>query len=135
MIVLDANAAIAIVLGTETGNALELIQDDEEIIAAPQLFCAEVSHVLGKYVRGGYIDRDEAVSCCNDALELVDMFENDASLATEALTESLRLEHSSYDLFYFVLARRFGATLFTLDKKLQALCEEGNVNCIWIGEI
>ncbi len=59
-------------------------------------------------------------------------FRDDASLWTEALTESLRLDHSSYDLFYLVLARREGATLFTLDRKLQKLCDKNGVNAIWL---
>ena len=37
-------------------------------------------------------------------------------------------------MFYFVLARRFGATLFTLDRKLIRLCEEQGVQCVAILE-
>ena len=36
--------------------------------------------------------------------------------------EAMRLDHPVYGLLYFVLARREGATLFTLDQKLQGLC-------------
>lgn len=36
-------------------------------------------------------------------------------------------------MFYFMLARRLGATLFTLDRKLMALCEENGVDCV--GEV
>ena len=49
-----------------------------------------------------------------------------------ASTESVRLEHSSYDLFYLILARREGATLFTIDRKLQDLCARNGVNCVWL---
>ncbi|MEC4176228.1 type II toxin-antitoxin system VapC family toxin [Adlercreutzia sp. R7] len=132
MIVLDANAAVAIALGTEDGGALKALQLEEELIAAPQLLHAEVAHVLTKYVRGGYCDAAEAVAVGRDAMALVDEYYEDASLWTEALTESVRLGHSSYDLFYLVLARRLGATLFTLDRKLQALCAANGVSCLWI---
>ena len=43
----------------------------------------------------------------------------------------MRLEHSSYDMVYFILARRTGATLFTLDKKLIELCLNNGVDCLY----
>lgn len=49
--------------------------------------------------------------------------------------ESLRLGHSSYDLFYLVLARRTGATLFTLDKKMQELALDAGINSIWLTKL
>ena len=61
---------------------------------------------------------------------LVDCFHDDASLAKEALSESIRYRHPAYDMFYLVLARRTGATLFTLDKKMWALARDMHVNCI-----
>lgn len=132
MIVLDANAAVAIALGTEDGGALKALRLEEELIVAPQLLHAEVAHALTKYVRGGYCDAAEAVAVGRDAMALIDEYYEDALLWTEALTESARLGHSAYDLFYLVLARRLGATLFTLDRKLQALCTANGVSCLWI---
>lgn len=52
------------------------------------------------------------------------------SFRGEALTEAVRLRRPVYDMVYFVLARRLGATLFTLDKRLQALCIDNGVNCV-----
>lgn len=132
MIVLDANAAVAIALGVEEGEALALLRLADEPIAAPQLIYAEVTHALSKYIKGNYMDASEAIALGQDALLLVDTFYDDASLWVEALSESVRLGHSTYDLFYIILARRLGATLFTLDRKLQALCAENGVNCIWV---
>lgn len=132
MIVLDANAAVAMALGAEEGDALKMLRLVSEPVAAPQIMHAEVAHALSKYVRGNYLSTSEALACGKDALLLVDTFYEDASLWAEALTESVHLGHSTYDLFYFILARRLGATLFTLDKKLQNLCAENSVNCIWL---
>ena len=50
----------------------------------------------------------------------------------EALIEAIRLDHPVYDLLYLVLARREGATLFTLDQKLQNLCLDNGVNCVFL---
>ena len=132
MIVLDTNAAVAIAMGTDLGDALVMLRNPDECVIAPSFMHAEVAHVMSKYVRGGYLEVSQAVDCARDALLLVDEFRDDASLWTEALTESLRLAHSSYDLFYLVLARREGATLFTLDRKLQKLCDKNGVNAVWL---
>lgn len=130
MIVMDASTSLAIAMGIDAGEALELLRNEDEVILAPSLIKAEVAHALTKYVRGGYMDAEEAISCGRDALMLVDKFVDDDTLWIEAITESLRLKHSSYDLFYLILARREYATLFTLDRKLQGLCEKTGVNCI-----
>lgn len=132
MIVLDTNAAAAIAMGTECGDALVALREPSERIIAPSFMHAELAHVMAKYVQGDYLSVDQAIACAYDALLLVDEFCDDAVLWTEALTESLRLKHSSYDLFYLVLARRKGAILFTPDRKLQRLCEENGVNTLWI---
>ena len=132
MIVLDANAAIAIALGTTDGTALEMLQDPGELIIAPALLHSEVAHAMVKYVRGGYLETDQTLAVARDAVALVDEYRDDALLMTEAMTESIRLEHSSYDLFYLILARREGATLFTLDRRLQELCENNGVSTLWV---
>lgn len=75
----------------------------------------------------------EAEKYLDATLALVDEFHPIADLQTEALRESIRLDHSTYDLFYFVLARRTGATLFTLDRSLMRLCQQHGVDCV--GEI
>lgn len=134
MIVLDANAAFAISMGLPEGNALSTLLLEEEEIIAPRLLCAELTHTLAKYVRGNYMNAEEAAVCGRDALLLIDRFVDDSSLWLEAMNESIRLDHSSYDMFYYILALRENATLFTLDRRLQDLCAKTGVNCIEIAE-
>lgn len=132
MIVLDANAAYAIASGGESGELLEKMRDPGEAMIAPRAFCAELAHAVRKYYRGGYITADQGNIILRNGIESIDEFSEDEELIAEAFTESLRLNHSVYDLLYFVLARRAGATLFTLDRKLQQICEENLVSCIWL---
>ena len=134
MIVLDANAAINIAVGTPEGEALEALMLEGERVTAPALLCAELTHVLEKRIRGGLSSKSEAVAMGTLCLSMVGEFVSDAELWEEALAESVRLHHSSYDLFYFILARRTGSTLFTLDKKLQKLCLDNGVNCVFVDE-
>lgn len=116
--------------GLDVGDALTLLHDEDEEIVAPTLFAAEVCHALSKYVHGGYMEVRDAVDCGRDALSLVDRFVDDGVLWVESLSEAVRLDHSSYDMFYLLLARRECATLFTLDRKLQDLSSRCGVNCV-----
>lgn len=132
MIVLDCNAALAIAKNTDTGQAMQMLMMNDERITAPQLFFSEMAHALEKHVRGGHETVEGAISTGKNAIKLVDDFVPADDYWAEALTESARLGHSAYDLFYFLLARRTGSTLFTLDKKLQNLCLDNGVECIAI---
>lgn len=131
MMVLDTNAAIGMLLETDEGLALEEFARDENKSCAPSLFHAELAHVLEKYVNGGVLTEDEAQEKYEEALGLIDVFEPDENLAPEALHTSLVLKHSSYDMFFFVLARRLCARLYTSDKKLSNLCLKNGVDCIY----
>lgn len=131
MIVMDANAAMAIASGSADGEVISRLMQKDECVLAPSLLCEEMTHTLTRYINGNYFSAEEALACGLDALSLVDEFIDDGDLWIEVMNESVRLNHSSYDMFYFVLARRRGATLFTLDKKLQALCMKNGVNCIY----
>ncbi len=48
----------------------------------------------------------------------------------ESLNEAIRLNHSAYDMLYFTLARRFGAVLITLDKKLMSLAKSEDIKTV-----
>ena len=60
----------------------------------------------------------------------VDEYVNDGELIVEALGEALRLDHSLYDMLYFVLARRTSSPLVTCDKRLSRLCKDNGVECV-----
>ncbi len=65
------------------------------------------------------------------ALGLVDELVSMEKLFQEVLSESVRLNHSSYDMFYFVLARRTAGTLFTMDQRLVRLALQNGLNCVY----
>lgn len=134
MIVLDCNAAVEIARGSKDGSALAALMLDGERTIAPRCFSFELANVASKYVRGGYLTQEAALEMAKQASELVDEYQNDEGAWTEVVAESIRLGHAAYDLFYFVLARRNAATLFTLDRKLQRLCRENGVNCVEVDD-
>ena len=130
MIVVDTSALIEIARQTEIGMALQwFIQTDEALISC-ELLRAELGSVCRKIMRIENTRLDQALEYYRRSISLVDEFYPMDDLAEEALRESIRLDHSTYDLFYFVLARRMGATLFTLDRTLMRLCERNGVQCV-----
>lgn len=130
MIVLDCNAAFAIATGQEEGRALEGLMLEGERIIAPQLTINELANTARKYVRGNMLSREQALESVRNILGFISEFVPADSYWEEVFSEAIRLDHSPYDVFYFVLARRTGSTLFTLDKRLQELCLDNGVNCI-----
>lgn len=132
MIVLDCSAAIAVAQSTVEGRALAALMLEGERAIAPQLFMSELANVTAKYVRGGYLAKEEARNMARDAYDLIDEFVSGESYWEEAWAESARLQHPAYDLFYLILARRTGSTLFTLDKRLQELCLDNGAECVYL---
>ena len=130
IIVLDASAGIEIAL--DRGNASlynSYILGASKIITS-NLYKAETSNVIWKYVKAKLLLKDKALltyKFCEDIIdEFVDLSEN----VEEAISESMRLNHSTYDLFYFTLARRHGAILITLDKKLNEMAIENGIEIV-----
>ena len=130
MIVLDSCAAVEMVRKSERGMALRQLALQDEVIVSCDLIRAEASSVFRKLTRTNHREPSLANRYLSEAMALIDEFHSLESLQTEAFRESIRLNHSTYDLFYFVLARRLGATLFTTDLKLQKLCHEHGVDCV-----
>lgn len=127
MYVLDYSAAAEMVRGTERGERFVSVLEAGEAVVSSELIQAELPSVFWKYVRGGWCTKAVALASVDAALDLVTAFVPLGETHTEALSEAIRLDHSPYDMAYFVLARRFGATLLTCDKCLSALCRREGV--------
>ncbi|GHU66753.1 hypothetical protein FACS189447_08190 [Spirochaetia bacterium] len=130
IVVLDSNAAIAVVLQQEKGVYFnELIEKSEKVMTS-EFFRIEVANVIKKYYKGNFIKREH----CNELLEmaegLVDEFIPIKGNNVEALNESIRLDYSAYDMLYLTLARRTGATLLTLDHPLLMIAKKEGISII-----
>ena len=135
MIVLDACALVDMARQTDEGLALQQLMLCNEKAISCDLVRAEVASVFRKLARAEGLALAEAERYCNEALALVDEFYPIDDLQSEALRESVRLDHSTYDMFYFVLARRAGGTLLTLDRRLMRLCLAHGVSCVAEAEL
>ena len=90
MVVIDANAALEMAFEGERGDALRalLLQGEEAI--APSVFHSEVSNACFGYAAFGSMGEEKAQVLLDRVEALVDCFHDDASLAKEALSESIR---------------------------------------------
>ncbi|MFZ0889498.1 MAG: type II toxin-antitoxin system VapC family toxin [Candidatus Binataceae bacterium] len=119
MIVLDASAAIELLLRTSTGSRVEArVFAPGVSLHAPHLIDVEVAQVLRRYVAAGAI----APSRGNDALQDL----RDISLIRyphDVLLEriwQLRGNLTAYDAAYVALAEALDAPLLTCDRKLKS---------------
>ena len=130
MIVLDCSAAVEIARKTSEGNSLRLLIEKDEPIISSELLFIEAASAFSKYVKSGSLDANAALRYLQATAVLVNRLIPIHENYVEAFHESLRLNHSVYDMLYLTLARRNGATLITLDDKLMKICEEQGVDCV-----
>jgi predicted nucleic acid-binding protein len=67
------------------------------------------------------------VQYIKDGINYVDKFINSKKLWQEAFSEGINNNHSIYDMFYMVVARRNGGVLITNDSVLATICKNNNI--------
>lgn len=118
MIVLDASAALELLLRTPSAGVVERrIFARGQSLHAPHLIDVEVAQVLRRYAASGELDSER----CRDALEdLVDLpltrYPHDLLLPR---IWELRENLTAYDAVYVALAEALDAPLLTCDRKLS----------------
>jgi len=122
MLVLDTDAAIAIAKGDAQGELFRsFIENSDEVICS-EIMLIECAHVAQKYVKAQAINSSTAKEWLVFIQGLVDRVYSVQPDVLESLHEALRLNHSPYDIFPLILAKRYNATLVSLDQKLINLC-------------
>ncbi len=125
--VLDASAAMEIVLQRKNAAKLSEYITVAEWVTAPALFIPEVVNTIWKYQKFADLPFLACEKALDHALALPDDFISEQDLYREVFKLSCILNHPSYDIFYLVTARRNNATLVTLDRKLVQLAIKCNV--------
>jgi predicted nucleic acid-binding protein len=129
-LVLDASAAVRMVMRAEDADELLESVATATVVAAPSLYASEVANALWKYVKAGNLDAETALERLEESINLIDAFTPDWELTTEALTEAVRFKHPVYDLLYAVLARRTGCAVLTMDERLRTLLGQMGVGTV-----
>jgi len=129
-VVLDASAALQVVLRLEDSRPLVDLLRSASTVVAPRLFAVETANALWKYVRAGHLTEGEAVEALRAALSLVTHPVDDADMAVEALSTAVRYHHPVYDAMYATLARRLGGAVATRDRRLRDLLTALRIDAI-----
>ena len=119
--VLDASAAVRLILGDPAAEGLAEVIRAAPLVLAPELMLTEVANALWKLQRAEQLAGLDPQQLLADANDLVDRVEPDRHLQAEALALACHLGHPVYDYLYLSLARREAATLITADRRLQQL--------------
>lgn len=122
--VVDAGAAVEIALYKEKAQVFIAALAASEIVLAPDLFVSEVANAFWKYQTVTEISDSQCVDAIQLCLEIVDDFVSTKELWREVFSQSVTSNHSVYDIFYLVIARRNSAQLVTCDKKLKHLANK-----------
>jgi predicted nucleic acid-binding protein len=117
MIVLDASAAIEVLLQTPAGAPVaERILTAESSLHAPHLLDVEVAQVLRRFVMKKEIRAERAEQALQDLSDLpVERYSHDLLIPR---AWELRHNLTAYDAVYVALAEILGATLLTRDDRI-----------------
>ncbi len=125
--VLDASAAIEVVLGRSQAGRLGGVLEEADVVLAPDLFIAEVVNTIWKYHRFERLGLDACDRAMESALALVDNLISSKEIYGEAFLLARTAHRPAYDMFYLALARREDAVFLTLDKTLRQEAEHQGV--------
>lgn len=119
MIVLDASAAVELLLNTRLGRSVaQRIADPDLTLHAPQLLDLEVAQALRRYVAAGTIDSQRGRRALEYLGELgITRWDHEPLLHR---VWALRHNLTAYDAAYAALAEALEAILLTADRRLAA---------------
>ena len=126
-IILDTSAATQILLKKEKYNKFNDFLNEAENIFAPDLFVSELANTLWKYNKKNIYAFEQCVHFIHAGISYISSFIDSQTLWQDAFAEGVRNNHSIYDMFYFVAAKRSGATLVTNDSDLAEICKKNGV--------
>ena len=123
MIVIDASAAIDLLVHGPGAAAISARVKKARALAAPHLLDAEVGQVLRRFERSGAITLAEANAAAADLNALP--ITRYAHVPLFARAFDLRHDVTFYDALYLVLAEAIGAPLLTRDAALSQVPGHG----------
>jgi predicted nucleic acid-binding protein len=129
-IVIDASAAVSLVLAMPGSEIFFAPLDQAELVMAPDLFIAEVCNAFWKYRKADLLPLDRCEKGLEYALSLPDQLESSLGLHREAFALAARHSHPAYDALYLVLARRNNAAILTMDHRLAELARKLEIDII-----
>lgn len=119
MLVLDASAAVELILRTDRGDRVATHLADESVhLHSPDLLWLEVASALRRAIRGGVCTPQRAELALRNLGQLAIAAHRDVDLAGRAF--ALRDNVTVYDGVYIALTEAMGASLLTCDAGMAA---------------
>lgn len=129
MIVVDASAAIEVLLRTPAAQAVEKrLFAPGETLHAPHLIDVETAQVIRRYAASGEIDDARGQAALADLADLpLRRYPHDVLLPR---VWELRGNLSAYDAVYVALAEALDARLLTRDRRLAAAAQYAKIELV-----
>lgn len=127
IVILDVSATIEIVLHKDKKEKFEKAYQSSQWVIAPDLYVSEITNVLWKYKRANVLCHEDCIQFVEDGINMIDDFIDAKELWKEALGESIKNNHSVYDMLYAILTRRNDGILLTNDNRLSKICKKMNI--------
>jgi len=125
--VIDVSGAMEILLHKEKTDKFYKALQNAGLVIAPDLYISELANTLWKYHKAKTLSKDESSLYMKQGLKMINNFVNSKEIWEEAFFEGINNNHSIYDMFYMVAARRHAGTLITNDSTLAAICRKNHV--------
>lgn len=123
-VVLDASAAVEVATGRPFASTFAEMLRKADIVLAPDLLLAEAGNALWKLHCFAGLPSEAVLPILHDILSLVDEWSSLQEVFRPAVALALFQSVTVYDACYLVVAGETGATLLTLDKKMQAAARD-----------
>ena len=124
-VVVDASVALCWFAREAATPAANRLIGSRANLTAPSLLLAEVANGLWKKARRGEMSADLANAAMKEIHRFIPQIIELSDLTAPALELAREIDHSVYDCYYLVLARRRGVPLVTLDHALLASAAKG----------
>lgn len=129
-VVLDASAAIEVVLDRAHGPRFGGILEQADEVLAPDLLIPEITNTIWKYHQYEHLNLDICERALEFAIGLTDVLVPSNELYREAFLLARAARRPVYDMFYLALARREDAAFLTLDTVLRKEAERQAVRVL-----
>lgn len=128
-VVLDTSASIELVLKRGFSSEIRKVITGCSKIITSELYKAETTNVFWKYVKAELMTKADAITYLEFTRNIIDEYYDISPFQIEALNDGVKLKHPTDDLLFLLLAKRTGASLLTMDKKLRNLALSEGVDC------
>ena len=115
--VVDASVVVKWLIVEEDADVARQLATGGQDLHAPRLMASEVASALWRKARLGEIERRAAGILLANVPDMPVRWNDDETVAADAVRLALALDHPVYDCVYLALAHRIGAVMVTADRR------------------